>query len=158
MEILCKQLLCVSLTAWNPGEYQLSQGFCNIFVIFVTSTNLETVGNKACFICYLTSHVAETLFLQFPPCLIFFQLKKKLFYNYWTLELFKCKGLNVKWTGSLACLSLFSVMSWTRVSTLIRKLPLPNPVSQIKRLMVMRGCTKFWQAFGCAPYTNILSQ
>ena len=28
--------------------------------------------------------------------------------------------------GPLACLSLLSIMSWTRVSTLIRKLPLPS--------------------------------
>ena len=46
---------------------------------------------------------------------------------------YKCNRLDVKWIWPLACLSLFSVMNWTRVSTLIRKLLLPNLVFPNKK-------------------------
>ena len=46
---------------------------------------------------------------------------------YWTfMSFYICNGLDVKWTGPLVCQCLFSSMGWKRVSTLFRKLPLPN--------------------------------
>ena len=116
------------------------------FVCLVRSSFEEKINRKLWIFCQSSLFSLSFLLLikvsdwqlMFFKCQLDFDLYFKIFIMIQGFYL--DEGLNMGinlmdsmcWTGPLACLSLFSVMFWKRVSTSIYNLSLPNLVSQIK--------------------------